>query len=190
MCMKNIFFIAMFSLFLIGCSSTPKVSETPIVKNTNEQQKPSESVAAHTTEKEKGAETSKPADAMKPPESGKVEGKKNWSRGGDAIDVSSETKAIEFAREKSDANPNDKQLKKKLAEAYTKRGISLTGARQYAAAVGDYRKALKADPNNELAKTWIEQIANIYKTLPGKDIPKDGEEPEPLEYKAPAEDKK
>ena len=185
MCMKNIFFIALLSLFLIGCNSTPKVSETPVEKKTDEQQNKSESVAAHTTEKEKDAEASKTAPGMKPPKSGEKDGKAKPTSGGTAIDVSDLTKVIKLAKAKSDANPSDEELKKNLSKAYTNRGIALTApaARQYAAAVGDYRKALKADSSNKTAKTWINQIAGIYKSLPGKEIPKEGEEPEPLEYK-------
>lgn len=182
-CMKNIIFIALFSLFLVGCSSTPKVSKTPVEKITNKQQKPSEPVTAHTTDKEKDAEVAKTAEVKDVPKSKGLEGKKNWSQGGNAIDVTDLNKDIESAEKKSKADPNDEILKKNLSQAYTKRGLALTTARQYAAAVGDYRKALKANPNNEIAKTWVEQIENIYKTLPGKEMPKEGEEPKPLEFK-------
>jgi cytochrome c-type biogenesis protein CcmH/NrfG len=58
----------------------------------------------------------------------------------------------------------------------------LTDARQYASALGDYRKAIKLDPNNAEAKQWIEQIVMIYESI-NRDYPKEGEEPPPLAFK-------
>ena len=68
-----------------------------------------------------------------------------------------------------------------LAGAYFKRGVALTDARQYASALGDYRKTLKYDPQNREAKEWIDMITNIYDGR-NQDYPKEGEEPPPLPF--------
>jgi hypothetical protein len=60
--------------------------------------------------------------------------------------------------------------------------VALTDARQYASALGDYRRVLKYDPNNSEAKNWIEQIIGIYDSL-GRESPKEGDEPPPLPFK-------
>jgi tetratricopeptide (TPR) repeat protein len=74
--------------------------------------------------------------------------------------------------------------KKALSQAYLKRADALTQARQYAAALGDYRKALKADPSNADAKNWIDQITMVYQSM-NREAPKEGEEPGPLPFKKP-----
>jgi hypothetical protein len=60
--------------------------------------------------------------------------------------------------------------------------MALTDARQYASALGDFRRALKYDPSSEEAKTWIDQIIKIYDSM-NKEYPKEGEEPPPLPWK-------
>ena len=82
------------------------------------------------------------------------------------------------------SKPNDEQAKKTLAQAYFDRAFALTQppARQYAAALGDYRRALKHDSNHEESKMWIDQISTIFRSL-GKEPPKEGEEPAPLPFK-------
>ncbi len=87
------------------------------------------------------------------------------------------------------AKPKDDAAKKTLAVAYVNRGLALTDARQYASALGDYRKAQKLDPNNEDAKKWIDQIIGIYESI-NRDYPKEGEEPPPLPFKKEATDNK
>ncbi len=114
----------------------------------------------------------------------KSETKTKWSQSGDPIDTSSFDEEIKQVESKLKANPKNEDLKKSLAEAFVKRGLTLTEARQYASALGDYRKALKLDPNNEEAKKWIDQIISIYKSI-NKEYPKEGEEPPPLPFKKP-----
>ena len=77
------------------------------------------------------------------------------------------------------AKPKDDAAKKALAVAYVNRGLALTDARQYASALGDYRKAQKLDPSNADANKWVEQIIGIYESM-NKEYPKEGEEPPPL----------
>ncbi len=78
-------------------------------------------------------------------------------------------------------NPSDDAAKKALGAAYFKRAEALTEARQYASALGDYRRALKHDPSNTAAKEWIDRIISIYDSI-NRDSPKEGEEPQPLPF--------
>jgi PBP1b-binding outer membrane lipoprotein LpoB len=186
--MKNIYLIVFLSLFLVGCGENkPQVSDKPIEKNpASDQQKQPETVAAHTLDKEKDAENAsatKDDETVKdaPPLVQKSDKKTKWSRSGTPVDVSSQTQMVIEAEKKLKAKPADADLKKNLAEAYTKRGVVLTSSQQYAAAIGDFRKALKYDANNEIAKNWVEQITGIYKSM-NREAPPEGEEPEPLEF--------
>jgi len=108
--------------------------------------------------------------------------KTKWTQSGTPIDVSGFDAEIAKAEKDLKAKPKDEMAKKTVAEAYLKRGIALTEARQYASALGDYRRVLKYDANNEEAKKWIEQIIGIYDSI-NKDFPKEGEEPPPLPFK-------
>jgi tetratricopeptide (TPR) repeat protein len=168
-------------LFLLGCgNSNPTVSEQPIDRNksVNDQKQP-ETVAAHTLDDSKDAKAMPTAEtSQKADQSDK---KTKWTRSGNPIDVSEFNAAIAKAEKELKSNPNDVALKKNLSDAYTKRGVALTDARQYASAIGDYRRALKYNADNEEAKGWISQITGIYEMLK-REVPKEGEEPEPLEF--------
>ncbi len=87
--------------------------------------------------------------------------KSKWTQGGDPIDTTT-----------FDA----------ISQAYQKRADALTKARQYAAALGDYRRAVKADPSNADAKNWIDQITMVYQSM-NRESPKEGEEPPALPLK-------
>lgn len=103
-------------------------------------------------------------------------GTSKWSQGGDPIDTSAMDAEIQKAEKSGD--------KKAVSQAYLKRADALTQARQYASALGDYRKALKADPSNADAKNWIDQITMVYQSM-NRESPKEGEEPPPLPFKKP-----
>lgn len=105
-----------------------------------------------------------------------------WTQSGDPIDTTKFDTAIASAEKVLKAKPNDAAAKKALAEAYFDRGVALTEARQYASAIGDYRRTLKHDPAHADAKNWIDQIIGIYAMLK-KEAPKEGEEPPPLKVK-------
>lgn len=107
--------------------------------------------------------------------------KPKWTQSGEPIDTKEMDAAIASAEKASSAKPSDVKLKKALAEAYYKRGVALTDARQYASALGDYRKAFKNDASKTEAKDWIDKIIMIYDGL-GKSYPKEGEEPPPLPF--------
>ena len=95
------------------------------------------------------------------------------------IDVAEMTADIEKAEKEFKKNP---KAKEDLAKAYFVRATSLTGAAQYRAALGDYRKGLKLNPNDEDAKKMRDQILSIFKSL-GREPPKEGEEPKPMPFK-------
>ncbi len=107
--------------------------------------------------------------------------KSKWTQGGDPIDTTDLDAAIKSAESALKAKPSDDAAKKALGSAFYKRAEALTGARQYASALGDYRRALKNDPANTEAKEWIDRIISIYDSI-GRESPKDGEEPPPLPF--------
>ena len=105
-----------------------------------------------------------------------------WSQSGEPIDTTKFDKAVADAEKAAKAERSDEAGQKALAQAYFERGFALTQARQYASAIGDYRRALKHDPEHAEAKEWIDQILSIYAMLK-KAPPKEGEEPPPLKVK-------
>lgn len=170
--MKKIIGISFLSLAFIGCSqSEPQPVANSTVSNATRPNN-TMTVTAHSGE---------PKTAQTPPAS-QSEGKTRWTQSGDPIDTKAFDAEIAKAEKELKSKPNDEAAKKALAEAYYKRGSALTEARQYASALGDYRRALKLDPTNEGSKKWIGQIIGIYDSL-NKDYPKEGEEPPPLPFK-------
>jgi tetratricopeptide (TPR) repeat protein len=166
------FFLFIIVIFLsFGCAgNSPQLVQNSNAANvqTPRSERP-QSVTAHTTE------NSPPANS-----NGSSPGK--WSASGDPIDTAKFDGTIAEAEKAFKSKPNDEAAKKTLAEAYFDRGFALTEARQYASALGDYRRALKHDPDHEESKKWLNQIVSIYKMLK-KDPPKEGEEPPPLPFK-------
>lgn len=155
---------------MIGCGSAPAPvqSNSDSVAGRNER---SENMIAHSTENQ-------------PPPSGNTSNsgaKSKWSQGGNPIDTTDLDAAVATAEKASKEKSSDAS-KKALADAYFKRGFALTEARQYASALGDYRKALKFDPANAEAKQWADQILQIYDSM-NKEAPKEGEEPPALPFK-------
>ena len=110
------------------------------------------------------------------------ETKTKWTQSGNPIDTAEFDAEIAKAEKALKAKPKDAAAKKNLSEAYVKRGVALTEARQYASALGDYRRTLKLDPTNEEAKNGMDTIIGIYESL-NREYPKEGEEPPPLPFK-------
>ena len=167
--MKPLLILSIVTLLLAGCTSNQPV----VVQNTNTAATPAErpqTVTAHTTEGRPPMSNS----------SGQSSGK--WTASGDPIDTAKFDGTIAEAEKAVKNKPNDEQVKKTLAQAYFDRGFALTEARQYAAATGDFRRALKMDPTHEESKKWLNQIVSIYSMLK-KEPPKEGEEPPPLPFK-------
>jgi len=160
--MYKIIFTASLCVAAASCGSAPR----PVSENST-----SNTVAAAPNERPQTAIAHTTEGGTPPAASGGEKSK--WTMGGDPIDTSTYDAEIAKA-EKGD--------KKELAQAYLKRADALTKARQYAAALGDYRKALKADPSNADAKNWVEQITGVYDSM-NREAPKEGEEPGPLPFK-------
>lgn len=166
--MKKFLFLSCFSLALIGCGNSAADVSNKSANPSNASNK-TETVASHS------AETSNQSLVQK------SETKSKWTQSGNPIDTSRFDADVEKAEKSLKAKQTDEAAKKALAEAYVQRGFALTEARQYASALGDYRKALKLDPDNEEAKKWIAQIVGIYESI-NREYPKEGEEPPPLAF--------
>ncbi len=98
------------------------------------------------------------------------------------VDVTAMTAKIEKAGKDLKAKPDDEKLKKALAAAYFERAFALTKAAQYRAALGDFRKGLKLNPDDKEAQSMHDQIIEIFRSI-GREPPKEGEEPAPLPLK-------
>ena len=151
------------AILLIGCNRAAPVAVN-VNSNVSNRVDRSQTAIAHTTENQ----TPKPANGT---------GAK-WSQSGDPIDTAKFDDAIASAEKELKSKPSDDAAKKELAQAFFERGFALTEARQYASALGDYRRALKYDPDHADSKKWIQQIVGIYQMLK-KDAPPEGEEPPP-----------
>lgn len=102
--------------------------------------------------------------------------------GGEPVDTSRYDAEIKRLEEKAKKNSADQATRLALAKAYADRGDALTGVRQYRAALGDYRRALRHDPNNEQAKQMSGTIISILQSM-GREVPPEGQEPAPLPLK-------
>ena len=156
----KVFLVCTIATLLAACTS----NRPQTTSNTNAPLRAEklQDTTVHTTENQPPANSS----------SGK------WTQSGEPIDTAKFDKAIADAEK----GPADEDAKKALAQAYFERGFALTQARQYASAIGDYRRALKYDPEHAESKEWIDQILSIY-TMLKKSPPKEGEEPPPLKAK-------
>lgn len=175
--MKKILAVSLASLFALGCNGTA-TQPTATVNNANgatvqsgnnavnRASNDSAIVSSHSTESPKTNVT-----ASNKPASASTE-----SPMARPIDVAEMTADIEKAESEFKKNP---KAKSDLAKAYFVRATALTGAAQYRAALGDYRKGLKLDPADEEAKKMHDQIISIFKQI-GREPPKEGEEPKPL----------
>ena len=158
----------------VGCNNAAR----PVADNVNT------STAASTPEKSQTA-IAHTLENQQPPTDANSSGKSKWKQSGDPIDTKTFDTVIAAAEINFKKKPDDGAAKKALSEAYYKRGVALTDARQYASALGDYRKAVKYDPTNADAKGWIEKIVMIYDSM-NRESPKEGEEPPPLQLNKPA----
>ena len=164
------FVILIFVAVSIACGN----SAAPIQQNANSRASEPTSgtprpVTDHASESEKPTTNTAPGE------------KKKWTQSGEPINTKEFDAAIAIAEKALSGKPADAAVKKTLATAYFKRAFALTEARQYASALGDYRRATKYDPSNVEAKSWIDKIILIYDGM-NKDYPKDGEEPPALPF--------
>lgn len=170
--MKKIL-VLLISAFVIGCGTAPvAVQQNSNAANEPQRSEKAQTVTAHTTENQ-------PAPVPGNSTGGATS---KWGQSGNPIDTAKFDAAIASAEKNAKAKPTDDAANKELSRAYFQRAVALTDARQYASALGDYRRAVKYDPNNKEAKDWIDQIIMIYGSLK-KEYPKEGEEPSPLPFK-------
>ena len=166
--MKKFFIISLAALAAIGCNNvTLPSNQTANTNTTIIKSDDSAIVSSHSNDagKTNVMPSNKPASAS------------TESPMARPVDVAEMTASIEKAETEFKKNP---QAKESLAKAYFVRATALTGAAQYRAALGDYRKGLKLDPNDEAARKMHDQILSIFKQI-NREPPKEGEEPKPLE---------
>ena len=167
-------FVGLIGIFLMACAKPA----SSVRQNANAVPEPQraeklESVTTHTTENQ----------PMPLPTANSQNGpKSHWTQSGNPINTAKFDTAITAAEKAFKAKQTDATAKQALSDAYLNRAMALTEARQYASALGDFRRALKYDPSSEEAKTWIDQIVKIYDSM-NKEYPKEGEEPRPLPWK-------
>jgi tetratricopeptide (TPR) repeat protein len=168
--MKSIILSLVIAMLSIACANGPR----PVVQNAADNsvstpRERSQTAIAHSSENQ-------------PPPTG--DAKSKWSQGGEAFDTSEYDKEVAAAEKALAAKSTDDKAKKTLSEAYYKRAVALTDKRQYASALGDYRRTIKYDPANTEAQEWIDKIIMIYGSL-NKSYPPEGQEPPPLAYSKP-----
>jgi tetratricopeptide (TPR) repeat protein len=172
--MRKIITLSFLMLVTIGCGNT-----TQQTANTNvSTQKPDNSlvVSSHSSDAEKTA----PVQQSKTDSNAPARDSSPMAR---PIDVSQMTADVEKAEKSFKQNQKDEKAKGKLSEAYFVRAFALTDAAQYRAALGDFRKGLKLNPNNAEAKAMHDRIIDIFQNSLRREPPKEGEEPPPLPVK-------
>jgi uncharacterized protein YcfL len=174
--MKKIVILSLSALMLAACGNQNQPSVNANQQSVNKPpvttQNPNNSlvVSSHSTDK--------PA----APSSDLNSSSQTSSPNAQAIDVSEMTAKIEKAEKDLKAKPDDEKAKKALAAAYFERAFALTKAAQYRAALGDFRKGLKLNPDDKEARDMHDQIISIFESI-GRQPPKEGEEPPPLPFK-------
>ncbi|MDQ3322068.1 MAG: hypothetical protein M3525_06520 [Acidobacteriota bacterium] len=175
--MKKIAILIVSAFVLIGCSNATRQTA-----NTNASAKTSDNsliVSGHSQTQANALSAAPQTSASVVPKS---DAKTKWTQSGTPIDTTEFDAEITKAEKNFKAKPKDETAKKLLAEAYLPRAVALTEARQYASAIGDYRRVLKYDADNEVAKKWIDEIIKIYAMI-NREYPKEGEEPPALPFK-------
>src|SRR4051794_31713771 len=125
------YYLLTLALLSAACSNAGKpLPDTTNTTSANHATEKRETAIAHSLEKQ----TPPSGDAAT------TEGKSKWTQGGEPIDTREYDAAIVSATAAEAKNPSDPSAKKALGDAFYKRADALTKARQYAAALGDYRK--------------------------------------------------
>lgn len=176
-----IFLIGLFSICAAACAGSNQPTQTANTNVAVQKSNDALVVSSHSKDRRDGVNDSNQSVAPVT----KSETKTKWTQSGEPIDTSAFDAEIAKAEKELKAKPKDAAAKKALAESYLKRAVGLTEARQYASALGDYRRVLKYDADNEDAKGWIDQIIGIYDSI-NREAPKEGEEPPPLPFKKKA----
>jgi tetratricopeptide (TPR) repeat protein len=180
--MKYFLFLSLSAMVLAGCGNTAPLQATgqpanqPVGQTTPAGKRDELSAISHSADN-RFQPTNIPINDNSAP---------NPATGGNspmarAIDVTAMNADIQKAEKKFEKEPKDAQAKKDLAHAYFVRAFALTEAAQYRAALGDFRKGLKLDPDDEDAKNMHDQIISIFKSIE-REPPKEGEEPPPMPF--------
>jgi tetratricopeptide (TPR) repeat protein len=172
------FVITSIAMFSFGCGSNAAPVQNSNTASQPQRAEKLQSTTVHTTE---GQATPPVVNENAATAADSAKGGR-FAQGGNPIDVTDFNKAIAAAQRAMKPDPKNVEARKKVAQAYFERGFALTEARQYAAALKDYRSALKLDPDHEEAIKWQKQIIGIYEMMK-KEYPKPGEEPSPLPFK-------
>jgi tetratricopeptide (TPR) repeat protein len=167
--MKKILILSLAALVLTGCNNSAQQPPAN-VNQSNLRSNDLPVVSSHSNVAEKNS-------PLQSSQTGSTE-----SPMAKPVDVVEMTADIERAEKEYQKNQKDEKAKSELAKAYFVRATALTGAAQYRAALGDYRKGLKLNPTDEDARKMHDQILSILKSL-GREPPKEGEEPSPLPVK-------
>src|SRR6188768_1495162 len=146
----RLFILTALCALTLSCTDTAR----PVAQNTN--------AALPTKNSERPQTAIAHGPQEKAPDTASTGTKSKWTQGGDPIDTRELDASIASAEKALSSKPSDAAAKKALGAAYLKRAVALTDARQYASALGDYRRTLKYDPSNAEAKDWIERIVSIY----------------------------
>jgi tetratricopeptide (TPR) repeat protein len=175
--MKKILSLSFFALTTIGCNNTPQqVRQSQPMANTNvsvQKQNDSATVSSHSFNAAEPKNT-KPAQTNQPSSN-------ESSPMAKAVDVEELTAEIERSEKAFKQNPKDEKVKEALARSYFERAFALTDAAQYRAALGDFRKGLKLNPNDQEAKNMHDEILRIFASI-NREPPKEGEEPKPMPF--------
>lgn len=166
--MRKILIISLAALISIGCNSAAQ--QTPPIANTNT------AIAKTDNSTIVSSHSADPKNVNPPPANKTASTESPMAR---AVDTAEMTADIERIEQEYKKNPKAKEA---LAKAYFERAFALTEAAQYRAALGDFRKGLKLNPNDEDARKMHDQIISIFKSI-GREPPKEGEEPAPLPVK-------
>ena len=167
--MKKLAILSLSALFLIGCGNAAQTANINSTLNSSD----SVIVSSHSQTSDNSTQNS----TIVP----KSETKTMWKQSGTPIDTAAFNAGIAKAEKDLKAKPKDEAANKNLSEAYTARAVALTEARQYASALGDYRRALKYNTANEEAKSGRDVILSIYNSM-NREFPAEGEEPPPLPF--------
>ncbi|MGI8639000.1 MAG: hypothetical protein ACR2MG_03510 [Pyrinomonadaceae bacterium] len=168
--MKKLLSLSFLAFVAVGCQSTAQqtVDTNAAVQKPNN----SETVSSHSVSGEN----------LKPPSSAPNNSSGESSPMAKPIDVSEMTAAVEKAEKIYEEKQKDEKAKENLSRAYFVRAFALTEAAQYRAALGDFRKGLKLNPNDREAKNMHDEIIRIFKSI-NREPPKEGEEPAPMPIK-------
>jgi tetratricopeptide (TPR) repeat protein len=179
--MNKFLTLSLTAIFFIGCSAPQQTQKTTANTNSSTAQKPNDLavVSSHSNDAGKTTTTTAPHSDKTSAPTDNNPSSSGSSPMSKAVDVSQMTADIEKAQKEYEKDPKNKEV---LAKAYFTRAFALTDAAQYRSALGDFRKGLKLNPNDQDAKKMHDEILRIFESI-GREPPKEGEEPPPMPIK-------